>query len=207
MRSMPPPQPTTPSRHAAWRAALVVYRKEWVDALRDRRTLLVVLASSVLLGPLVLVALSAVVASLEARAETREVYLLGAEHAPGLVNYLQRQSYTVKAAPADHEAQLRASTLGDPVLVVPARLRSRTAARRSAGADARQRQQQPPAPNRAARACSACCRATAASASPSAWRCAGCRRNCSAPLDVNERDLGGTQGPRPRRSPACCPSS
>ena len=110
-----------PPRHqpSAWRAALVVYRKEWVDALRDRRTLAVVLVSSVLLGPLVLVALSAFVATLEARAEVRELVLAGAQHAPALVNYLQRQGYTVKPAPPDFEARLRDSTLGEPVLAVP----------------------------------------------------------------------------------------
>ena len=50
-------------------AVATVLRKELVDALRDRRTLLTVLASSVLMGPLILVAISGLVASLEARAE------------------------------------------------------------------------------------------------------------------------------------------
>jgi sodium transport system permease protein len=71
------------------------------------------------MGPLVLVALSAVVASFESRAERREVFLAGMEHAPGLVNFLQRQTWVVNAAPADYEARLRASTFGDPVVVVP----------------------------------------------------------------------------------------
>lgn len=100
-------------------AAWTVFAKEWVDALRDRRTLAVVLLSSVLLGPLVLVALSALVASFESRAERREVVLAGAVHAPTLVNYIARQGFTVKEAPADHEAQLRRAELGDPVLVIP----------------------------------------------------------------------------------------
>ena len=39
-------------------AMLAVLRKELIDALRDRRTLILVLISSVLLGPMVLVALS-----------------------------------------------------------------------------------------------------------------------------------------------------
>jgi sodium transport system permease protein len=99
--------------------AWTVFAKEWVDALRDRRTLLVVLLSSVLMGPLVLVALSALVASFESRAERREVVLAGAELAPTLVNYIARQGFTVKPAPADHEAQLRSADLGDPVLVIP----------------------------------------------------------------------------------------
>jgi sodium transport system permease protein len=98
--------------------ALTVYRKEVTDALRDRRTLLVVLLSSVLMGPLILIALSALIASFESRAEKREVVVAGIEHAPTLVNYLQRQTYTVKPAPADYEAQLRASKFADPVVVV-----------------------------------------------------------------------------------------
>ena len=40
------------------RDAFIVLRKELVDALRDRRTLLMVLLSSVAMGPLVLVLLS-----------------------------------------------------------------------------------------------------------------------------------------------------
>ena len=99
--------------------AWTVFVKEWVDALRDRRTLAVVLLSSVLMGPLVLIALSALVASFESRAERREVVLDGIEHAPTLVNYLQRQGFAVKPAPEGFEEKLRRSELGDPVLVVP----------------------------------------------------------------------------------------
>jgi len=102
-----------------FRMALTVYRKEIVDALRDRRTLLTVLASSVLMGPAVLVAISALVATLESRAELRQVYVVGMEHAPSLKNFFERQTYTVKAAPADFEAQLRGAKLADPVVVIP----------------------------------------------------------------------------------------
>ena len=100
--------------------AATVYAKEMVDALRDRRTLVVVLLSSVLLGPLVLIALSGLVASFEARAEKREVFVLGIEHAPSLRNFLERQSSVVRDAPPDYELQLRTAVLGDPVVVVPA---------------------------------------------------------------------------------------
>lgn len=103
----------------AARVAWVVLCKELVDALRDRRTLLVVLLSSVLLGPLVLIAMSGLIATFEARADKREVYVDGITRAPSLVNYFERQTFTVKAAPADYESRLRASTLADPVVVVP----------------------------------------------------------------------------------------
>ena len=98
--------------------AWTVFRKEWTDALRDRRTLLMVLASSVAIGPLVLVLLSTLVAGMEQRAEARELVAAGLEHAPTLRNYLERQTYTLRAAPPDHETALRESRLGDPVLVV-----------------------------------------------------------------------------------------
>lgn len=102
------------------RSVLAVFRKEIGDALRDRRTLLTVLISSVLLGPLVLVAISALVASLESRAEARVVLIAGIDNAPSLKNYFERQTYTVKPAPADYEAQLRNGKLADPVVVAPA---------------------------------------------------------------------------------------
>lgn len=100
------------------RAAFAVYLKEIIDALRDRRTMLVVLVTGVLLGPLILVALSSYVATLELRAERRDVYVSGLEYAPTLQNYFERQTWTVKVAPDDYEAQLRSSLLVDPVVVI-----------------------------------------------------------------------------------------
>ncbi len=101
------------------RIVLVVLRKELVDALRDRRTLLTVFVTAVLMGPLVLLAVSALVASLESRAEEREVYIAHPEHAPTLRNFFARQTFVVKAAPADYEARLRKATFSHPVVVVP----------------------------------------------------------------------------------------
>ncbi len=97
---------------------IAVFRKELLDALRDRRTLVMVLLSSVAIGPLVLVLISALVSGVEKRAEAREVVVAGMQHAPTLRNYLERQTYTIREAPADYEAQLKDSKLGDPVLVI-----------------------------------------------------------------------------------------
>jgi sodium transport system permease protein len=108
------------SSAAALRDLATVYTKELRDALRDRRTLLTVLASSVLLGPLVLLALSGFVATLEARAEQRELYAVGIDHAPTLRNFLERQTIVVRAAPPDYAAKLRSAALGAPVLLVRA---------------------------------------------------------------------------------------
>lgn len=96
----------------------IVLRKEVVDALRDRRTLMRLSIPAVLMGPLLLLALSGLISSLEGQADKREVQVVGIEHAPSLRNFLERQTYTLKQAPADYEARLRASTLLEPVLVI-----------------------------------------------------------------------------------------
>lgn len=98
--------------------AWIVFRKELIDALRDRRTLMVVLLSSVAIGPLVMIALSALVAGIEKRAEERTAVVAGIEYAPTLRNYLERQTYRIETAPADYEARLKSQSLGDPVLLV-----------------------------------------------------------------------------------------
>ena len=101
-------------------AAWTVYRKELLDALRDRRTLFMVLISSVAIGPLVLMLVSSLVAGIEKRAEARELVVQGIEYAPTFNNFLLRQTYTVRPAPAAYEQALRDSKLGEPVLVIPA---------------------------------------------------------------------------------------
>lgn len=101
-------------------AAAVAFVKELRDALRDRRTLLAVVLSSVAMGPLLLFALSALVAGSEQRAESRELLVAGLDHAPTLRNYLERQTLQPRPAPPDYERQIVTRRLGDAVLVVPA---------------------------------------------------------------------------------------
>ena len=91
--------------HAAW----IAFVKELVDALRDRRTLLMVLLSSVALGPLTLVLMSVLVSDIEKRAESRQVVVVGLEHAPTLRNYLERQSQRIETAPAARHSRRRAT--------------------------------------------------------------------------------------------------
>jgi sodium transport system permease protein len=101
------------------RQALIVFAKELTDALRDRRTLLRILVPAVLMGPLLLSALSGLIASLEERADKREILVVGLDAAPTLRNYIERQSFTIKPAPDHYEARLRETKLLEPVLVVP----------------------------------------------------------------------------------------
>ncbi|HEY6356337.1 MAG TPA: ABC transporter permease subunit [Burkholderiaceae bacterium] len=98
--------------------AWIVFIKELRDALRDRRTLMAVVLSSVAMGPLLLFGLSVLVASSEERAESRKVVVAGIEHAPSLRNFLERQTFQVKPAPADYERQLVERQLADPVVVI-----------------------------------------------------------------------------------------
>ena len=101
------------------RDSLIVFRKEMVDAFRDRKTLMMILLTAVLIGPLMLIALSVIVGQQEEKSERREVWVSGLERAPELHNYLLRQGMKVNAAPADYEAQLRDFRLGESVILIP----------------------------------------------------------------------------------------
>jgi sodium transport system permease protein len=100
------------------RAFLTVYLKELRDALRDRRTAIMVLVASILTGPVTLVLVAHFVSGLEEKAATLEVRIRGEEHAPALVNFLQRNDVRIEAAPADYEQRIREGRL-DAVIVVP----------------------------------------------------------------------------------------
>jgi sodium transport system permease protein len=103
----------------------LVFRKEFVDALRDRRTLMRTLLPMLFMGPLMIFALSAFIGSLEERAERREMLVDGIAAAPSLQNYLERQGFTIKTPPADYEELLRKTRLLEAVLRVPADFETR----------------------------------------------------------------------------------
>jgi sodium transport system permease protein len=102
-----------------WRLAAVVFAKELRDALRDRRTLLAVVLSSVAVGPLMLVLLSTLVGAQEEAARSRVVVVAGSANGPSLINFLERRTLVIEPASPDYERQLVARTLGDAVLVIP----------------------------------------------------------------------------------------
>ena len=77
------------------RAFGTVLRKELRDAMRDRRTALMVLVASVLTGPVTLVLLAQFISSLEEKAATAKVRMVGSRNAPALVNFLQRNDKTL----------------------------------------------------------------------------------------------------------------
>jgi sodium transport system permease protein len=100
------------------RRVLAVFLKEVRDALRDRRTALMVLVASVVTGPVTLVLVAQFVSGLEERASTLKVRLAGAEHAPALVNFLRRADVEIEKAPEDYAARVKAGRL-DAVIVIP----------------------------------------------------------------------------------------
>ena len=101
------------------RVALVVFAKELKDALRDRRTWLVVLISSLVAGPASLLLIASIVSSAEESAARREVVIANAAKAPTLVNFLQRNGASVRDAPADFREELLSGRLQNAVVVIP----------------------------------------------------------------------------------------
>lgn len=101
------------------KATLAILRKELRDALRDRRTLMVALISSLLGVPLMLLIFSVVLTQVESQEEKRTVMVKGIEHARGLENFILRQGYQIKTAPDDYAAKSQSKELDQPVLLIP----------------------------------------------------------------------------------------
>lgn len=112
-------------------AAGVVFRKELKDALRDRRTWMIVLVSSMLAGPLSLLLLATFISGVEESIAKREVFLANGSAAPTLVNFLQRAGSNVKDAPPHYREQIRTGRLQNAVIVVPSDFEARLASGRS----------------------------------------------------------------------------
>lgn len=101
------------------REVFAIYWKEISDAMRDRRTLMMVLASSLLLVPVLLFVFSTVMSQVESQAIDRTVTAVNIKDAPSLENYILRQGYEIKTAPVDYEEKSRSKELIKPVLLVP----------------------------------------------------------------------------------------
>jgi sodium transport system permease protein len=97
----------------------IIFTKELTDHLRDRRTVMTSLFYP-LLGPLMLILLFGVIGrTVATRAEQPlELPLMGAEHAPALVEFLRQNNALIVPAPADPHAAVSAGD-ADVVLVIP----------------------------------------------------------------------------------------
>ena len=103
---------------------LTVFLKEVLDNIRDRRTLSTSLIMGPIFGPIlfsVVINLS-IERSLDDVQKTLELPIIGAEHAPNLVDYLVSKNIDPVAGPADLAAAMDGVKLGthDVVLVIPA---------------------------------------------------------------------------------------
>jgi sodium transport system permease protein len=97
----------------------VIFRKEILDNLRDRRTL----AGSLfypLLGPLLIVLLFSVIGRTvsEQIEKPLDLPVQGSQHAPSLIQFLEQNDVVIQPAPADPRAEVIAGDL-DIVLIIP----------------------------------------------------------------------------------------
>jgi sodium transport system permease protein len=109
-----------PTRAPTWgpgRRVATVARKELLDIVRDRRTMLVTLLPALVAGPLVLLLMFAMIAG--QLDKTRELNLptVGRVHAPALVAFLERAQVSLTQAPDDYEMKIRTGAI-DVVLVI-----------------------------------------------------------------------------------------
>ncbi|MGZ5066999.1 MAG: ABC transporter permease [Usitatibacter sp.] len=95
-----------------------VYLKELKDALRDRRTAIMILVASIITGPVTLILVAQFISGLEEKSATLKVRIVGQQYAPELTNFLRRNDVEIEAAPADYQARVREGRL-DAVIVVP----------------------------------------------------------------------------------------
>ncbi|HSX60167.1 MAG TPA: ABC transporter permease [Tahibacter sp.] len=102
-------------------AAIVVFWKEVIENLRDRRTVTNALLVGPLLGPLLFTALISlsITRELERGEKPIEVSIVGAEHAPNLVAFLKQNGVRPKPPVEDAETRVRLQD-EDMVLRVPA---------------------------------------------------------------------------------------
>lgn len=96
-----------------------VLRKEIVDNLRDRRTLLTVLVFGPLFGPVFYtVMMNAIVnQQISNRDQPLKLPVAGAQYAPGLIEYLKQHNTQIETAPADPRAAVEQGKQ-DVVLVI-----------------------------------------------------------------------------------------
>jgi sodium transport system permease protein len=101
-------------------AAITVFLKEVTENLRDRKTVMNALVMGPLLGPVLFALMMGFIISkqLTSAEKPLEIPVVGAEHAPNLVAWLERQSVKVLPAPEDAEAALRARD-ARAVLIIP----------------------------------------------------------------------------------------
>jgi sodium transport system permease protein len=105
------------------RTLITVFRKEVLDNFRDRRTMLTALLMGPLFGPILFafVINLSIERSMSDAERTLELPVIGAEHAPNLMRFLQSTNIEIGDGPADRDAAIAAVKTGvhNIVVVVP----------------------------------------------------------------------------------------
>jgi len=105
------------------RTLYTVFTKEVLDNFRDRRTLVSALVMGPLFGPMLFafVINLSIERSLSAADETMTLAVIGQEHAPNLVRYVESRNISIVDGPADRDAAVAAVKAGthDVVLLIP----------------------------------------------------------------------------------------
>lgn len=100
-----------------------VFSKEVIDNFRDRRTLVSALLMGPLFGPILFafVINLSIEQSLENAEEVLDLPVIGAEHAPNLIRYLESENIKIEVGPESREAAIDAVSTGekDVVVVIP----------------------------------------------------------------------------------------
>ena len=103
---------------------ITVFLKEVIDNIRDKRTLSTALIMGPIFGPILFtfVINLSIERSIEDAQKTLELPVIGAEHAPNLVDFLYSRNIDVVAGPDDLDAAMDAVKTGahEVVLVIPA---------------------------------------------------------------------------------------
>ena len=101
-------------------AAFIVFLKEVRENLRDKRTVINTLVTGPLMGPLFFVFLinTLVTHELEKAEQPLKLPVIGAEHAPNLIDALKQQRFDIQPGPADAERAVREQD-ADVVLRIP----------------------------------------------------------------------------------------
>lgn len=97
-----------------------VFRKEIIDNIRDRRTLLTVLVFGPLFGPLFYIGLMSAMINhqIADRDQPLELPVAHAERAPNLIDYLRAHNVEIKSAPDDPRQAVKRAKV-DVVLLIP----------------------------------------------------------------------------------------
>lgn len=109
----------TDALRAGLRRIAMIVRKELVDLFRDRRTMMVMLVTSIAAGPILLSLVLNLSAKQQERGRELKLPVIGREHAPALMAFLERQQVTLVPPPADYEGEIRRGDLDIVVEVEP----------------------------------------------------------------------------------------